>query len=282
MNPAFFASVPPTVLLDTLAVSTPVYNQNYTVLARTRFLWVVMWGGGGEYGGYDGGAGGFVQALVPVTVGEILKYSVAQGGWYGNNAGSGAAISGGGSDGYSGFGGDGGGASLLMRGTTPLLIAGGGGGGTSGASTPAGRGGAAGGTTGQNGDNGTSSLQGKGGSQSAGGQSPVSGNVYPFIGGYLRGGSSPGTDHNGSGGGGYYGGGVGQGGGGGSSYIGATGNLYASTEGGDYATAPATAHDDYVAGIAAGGTSGNARGGNGLMVIRAYSGDPVAAGLITP
>ncbi len=198
-------------------------EQQYTVPAGVRQLLVDARGAeGGNYpGGAAGGKGARVQALLPVTPGQIIRLYVGgagnagnsnnytasprgEGGWNGGGAG-GAGQS------YR-YGGGGGGATDIRLGpdlTDRVLVAGGGG----GAGPNGGNGGSGGVPTGVNGG-GASASGGMGGGLAAGGNS----------GGALgQGGFSDGA---GGGGGGYYGGGgyglgggSGGGGGGGSSLV---------------------------------------------------------------
>lgn len=262
MNIAFFTAAPAVKLLGAVAFDAATAGTNYTVPAGARYVLAKIWAGGGAGDGSAStgvaGGAGFAGALIPVAGGEKLTVRVAGGGAFGGG------INGGGSG--SGSRACGGGYSGLFRGTSPLLIAGGGGG-----SRLNGNGGPGGGTTGGSGGG---TNVGTGGTQNAGGTGGANG-------AYLRGASGQA-----GGGGGYYGGGAptasggSQAGGGGSSFIAAAGNLYAVTEGGTADTPGRSTDDDYPSYNACrGGTIGD--GVHGHMILHAYTGDPVAAGLIS-
>jgi hypothetical protein len=143
--------------------------------------------------GLTPGAGGRVQATLPVTPGETLTIMV--GGGF-----------------FNGAAGNGGGASDIRRGSTRLIVAGGGGG-TGG---PVGLGGAGGGLVGAAGIGGCAGGSGGGGTQSAGGAGgvPGPGGVAGSPGTLGDGGPGanglpPSFFAGGGGGGGYFGGGGG-------------------------------------------------------------------------
>ena len=206
--------------------------QSYTVPACVNYISVDVRGAQGANGlSVDIGKGGRVQAIVPVTPGEMLEIYVGQqgapfaGGW--NGGGNGGSSSGGG-----------GGASDIRQGGSALsnriIVAGAGGGaGSCGSCTYAG--GNGGGIT--NGADGWYASQGhafagKGGTQTRGGAGGVRVTTTPNHGGggnLLGGGDLPSVNHGGAsgntgtggkggntygggGGGGYYGGGGGAGG----------------------------------------------------------------------
>ena len=180
--------------------------------------------GGNAYSSGTGGAGGRVQATLPVSSGTTLNIYVGGAGTAYTStcctaAGGGATVGGGG--GY--YAGGGGGASDIRVGGTALsnrkIVAGGGGGG--GYDCTAELGGAGGGLTGGNGmycsSTTSTTYAGQGGTQTAGGAGATTGGTSGSIG---TGGASGYYYYGGGGGGGYYGGGGGYygAGGGGSSY----------------------------------------------------------------
>ncbi|MBG8556109.1 T9SS type A sorting domain-containing protein [Hymenobacter sp. BT594] len=208
--------------------------QTYTVPVGVTRLQVVATGGSGGISSSSSATpapGAVVQAVVPVTAGEVLTVVVGGQGASGNAGTTAGGYNGGGSGYQTGAGG---GATDLRRAYTAstgtgdylttrnaLVVAGGGGGSDYSYST----GGAGGTPTG--GDGGTgSSNPGRGATQAAPGGGGVPGN------GPTGGNGSTGTPFNGGGGGGYYGGGGaaggggfinhGGGGGGGSSFVTAT------------------------------------------------------------
>jgi hypothetical protein len=152
--------------------------------------------------------GGRVQAILPVSPGELLTIVVGGSGFNGG-------FNGGGKAGANGVG-TGGGASDIRRGATRVIVAGGSGGsgfeallgfgpvGGTGGGLVAGAGG--GGTCGGNGGGGTQSAGGPGGVGNSGGASGFAG----VLGSGGNGADAP-ADQNGGngGGGGYYGGGGG-------------------------------------------------------------------------
>lgn len=123
-------------------------SQDWTVPSGVTSINVKLWGAGG---GNDGGGGGYTSANIAVTSGDVITMSVGQGGVIGGA--SGAACTG-----------TGGGQTYIQKNGTKLLIAGGGGG---GACYSGYLGGAGGGLSGQDGWN--TSVQGRGGTQTAGG-----------------------------------------------------------------------------------------------------------------
>lgn len=240
-------------------------------------------GGGGVQNpsgiGKTGGGGGFAQADLTVTPGEVLTIKVGAGGagfTYSQNSGAGGA-------GESGA--RGGGLSGILRGGTPLLIGGSGGGAGICGSTDTGdsaAGGDGGGTSGTAGGSVSTNTGGGGGTQSAGGSVSAGSGFQGLIGTSLAGGDGGShivnthDGYGGFGGAGYFGGGGGggvsnntqnssgaSGGGGGSGYVsGANTTLTAASSG----TAANTGDADYVTGVGAGG-AGGANGGAGRIVI---------------
>lgn len=227
-------------------VSSTYFNytgaaQTYTVPEGVTALQVDAYGAQGSAINGVGGKGGRVQAVLPVTPGEVLQVNV---GGAGSAVGSGAvgpSVGGwnGGGDveqiGGARYGSGGGGATDIRRGANALadriLVAGGGGGAPS--SDNAANGGDGGGLIGGTGGSSTgiASARGTGGTQSAGGTAGTSGGSGRAgqAGSLGQGGFAGGTSWGqaGGGGGGYYGGGGGSGyntqangggGGGGSSY----------------------------------------------------------------
>ena len=266
--------------------------QTFTVPAGVTSIQVYMWGaGGGGKNAVYGGAGAMIQGVLTVTPGETLNIVVGGGG-SGPTTTLTAAYGGGGAQGIgdNGQSGGGGGRAAIQRGgtavTNDIVVAGAGGGGTfsaiGGAATFSG--------TANNG--GSTTVQGFGGTQSAGGAGGAAGTYGTGTAGSRgQGGSvvnpiSASSNDGGGGGAGYYGGGGGGtnlsdagGGGGGSSF---TGNLslipgqsvlgFNSTNG---YSAPNTGSTYYSAGVAAG--AANAAGGNGLVVIVALGPGGAAA-----
>jgi hypothetical protein len=257
-------------------------NQTYTVPAGVTSIQVYMWGaGGGGKNAVYGGAGAMIQGVLTVTPGETLNIVVGGGGPAPTTTLT-SAYGGGGAQGIGdgGQSGGGGGRSAIQRGgtavTDDIVVAGAGGGGTfsaiGGAATFSG--------TANNG--GSTTVQGFGGTQSAGGAGGAAGTYGTGTAGSRgQGGSvvnpiSASSNDGGGGGAGYYGGGGGGtnlsdagGGGGGSSF---TGNLslipgqsvlgFNSTNG---YSAPNAGSIYYSAGVGSG--AANAAGGNGRIVI---------------
>jgi hypothetical protein len=262
--------------------------QTYTVPDGVTTLNLRMWGaagGSGDHGTSSGGAGAYINGNLTVTPGQSLKVIVGGGGATGGPGALGGY--GGGGNGNASYGVGGGGRSAIQTSGATELVNVGGGGGCGGDATyggcanysptlaigtnPAGAGAQGIGT-------GTQSLNGMGGTQTAGGtvsaQAQFGGAAVQ--GSYLQGGT--GATYGGAGGGGYYGGG-GAGvvnisaasGGGGSSYT--TNALFTLVSGANAPGAPTilngapgTSDPYYKAGIAAGGAVG-ANGGHGLVVI---------------
>lgn len=275
MTAAILAARDRVRLIQSNAYASPTTSASYVVPDLTPFVWVEMWGaaGSGNFNGSGGGGGGYARALIPVTPGETLTVAVGGGGFVDNGTGTtGNGINGGGRPNLGQWGG-GGGFSSLYRSSTPLLIAGGGGG--------AGQhnGGGAGGGT--NGVDGLGSNRGAGGTQLAGGAGGGGGGS----GSAFQGGNA-GQD-SGAGGGGYFGGGGASGpsgnnsgGGGGSGFLASSGLFYGQTIAGS-GTQPGNSLDaNRPAGVGEGPVT-FAAGGNGYVLIKAYSGDPVLDGLET-
>ena len=195
--------------------------QTWTVPAGVNSISVDIQGAEGSNGYYGyGGKGGRLQAVYPVSSGQVLNIYV------GNRTASSAGGYNGGGNGNQ-YSGGGGGASDIRIGGTALahrkLVAGGGGGGgynCGGAGTNNGGGG--GGTTGIAGYqcNSQTNYVGLGGTQAAGGANLGGGGQAGSLG--IGGNTS--YPYGGGGGGGYYGGGAASygGGGGGSSFAAAT------------------------------------------------------------
>jgi len=208
-----------------------VSGSLWTVPSGTVYIYAKCWGSGARGGNFpngspdgDGGAGGYAEAVIPVTVGEQLYVGVGE---VLNNGGA-----------TKSFGGAGGGLSGIFKGSTtatwggftwplPLIIAGGGGG---GAVNTTAQGGAGGGANGQAGSDNVMA----GATQTAAGTNNTA--------------SINGID---GGGGGYYGGGGGTyfyASSGGSGYVNATGNLHKTYTTGNYRTPPNTTDLDYPSG----------------------------------
>jgi hypothetical protein len=278
-------------------------NQSYVVPAGITRIFVKMWGAGGgagSYGGWrqgsTGGAGGYSEAIVPVTAGQTLTVIVGVAGRarHGTLAGwpnGGAASTGGGDNQYAGSGG--GSSSLIvptLNSGNACMWAGGGGGGGSLNGWGRNPGGAGGGLIGENGYFSEGSVNtnyttfatvGKGGTQTAGGAGGVGGNSTGGAGFLGGGGIHQNTNcYGGGGGGGFYGGGSGAynngnsmaGGGGGSGFI-FSSLIRAQTLTGMREYPPCMNDPDVVEfvnsttnRIAVGGDEGS-NGGNGLVVI---------------
>ncbi len=254
-------------------------NQTFTVPAGIVQIGVYMWGAGGG----RGAAGAMVQGILSVTSGETLNILVGEGGQANATNSYGGGGKGGIQNGSGQLGGSGGGRSAIQRGgtapTNDIVVAGGGG----GANPYFGSlGGAA--TFSGTANDGTSktNVQGRGGTQSAGGAGGGTGQYGTGLAGSRGlGGDTVDGGYNGGGGGGggYYGGGAGgtnggdgAGGGGGSSFIdnlSLLGTVFGFNSP-DGITAPSTTSPYYVSGVGqGGGNSGSATaGGNGLVVIR--------------
>lgn len=255
----------------------------WTVPNGCKYIYAKVWGSGGEpdavqngLPGGDGGAGGYSEAVIPVTAGEQLYVGVGRARLNATTHSNGEPPNNGGGSSTFGFGG---GFSGVFRASvnttwganpsypTPLIIAGGGG---CGQVNNTNRGGAGGGLTGQSGDGGV-----LGGTQTGNGTNNNTGTI----------GGPSSSGH----GGGYYGGGFsGNVGSGGSGYIGANNNLHATTTAGNFRTPPQTSNADYLSSIMPGGYSvgyggvGNDnndyRHGHGAVVIHALGGgyDPAS------
>jgi len=202
--------------------------QTFTVPSGVTQVFIEAKGAAGWSGSWSGGEGGYAEGQLAVTPGQDLyiyvggqgtgasgAYQPDGGGWNGGgdgqNNGGGASVGGGGgaSDVRTVYS-----SNPLNSASLPsrVLVAGGGGGATNNSGAYGGDGG---GLTGQDGGQHSGNHYGRGGTQSAGGDSG---------GGFGYGGSGTGsmTPWNGGGGGGWYGGGTStahSGGGGGSSYI---------------------------------------------------------------
>ena len=101
-----------TTTIVTLGAGT---SGNWTVPANVTYLHVTMVGGGGgktASGNYGGGAGAYIHAIIPVTPGALLAYSVGSGGAAGSSGGATTF------DGYSAGGGAAGGATAGGAGGT--------------------------------------------------------------------------------------------------------------------------------------------------------------------
>lgn len=265
----------------TISYSYTGSNQTFVVPANIGYIGVYIWGAGGG----RGAAGAMVQGVLAVSPGETLNILVGQGGQANATNSYGGGGKGGIQNGSSQLGGSGGGRSAIQRGgtapTNDIVVAGGGGGAnpyfgsSGGAATFSGT---------ANDGTSKSGVQGRGGTQTAGGAGGGTGQYGTGLSGSRGlGGDTVNGGYNGGGGGGggYYGGGAGgtnggdgAGGGGGSSLI---SNLtllpgqsvfgFNSTDG---IAAPNTTSPYYVSGVGVGGgTTGTANpGGNGLIVIR--------------
>lgn len=214
-------------------------DQSYTVPAGVTSIKVKMWGaggGGGDKGGWtyghQGGAGGYTEADLAVTPGQVLTVMVGGGGHGGNIATKGLSYGGGGASCINTdckFGGQGGGRSAIRFNNEDILTAGGGGaGGTTYNNTNLQNGGGGGGILGETGYSADFPLlRGIGGGQNAGGAGGIGTGSNGGAGSKYTGGSTLSNSYGGGGGGGWYGGGSGGhqsstsmgGGGGGSSYI---------------------------------------------------------------
>lgn len=207
-------------------------SYTYTVGAGVTSLSIDMMGacGGTGYSGFgNGGKGARVQATLAVTPGQVLTVYV---GGRGGNAplcctyGTAGGFNGGGNSQFY-YGASGGGGTDIRTGGVALanrvLVAGGGGGAGYGCSLTTGGDGGFNGTAGMYCSSSTysTSYNGQGGTQTAGGQRGLSG--CNTDGSFGQGGLGSSCIYSGGGGGGWYGGGGGYyaGGGGGSSYAGA-------------------------------------------------------------
>ena len=228
-------------------------NQSFTVPVGVNWIFVKLWGAGGGAGraggwsyGADGGGGGHVRGLFPVTPGSTIIVVVGRGGVLTNSTnqsygGGGTSTAVGG-----GYGGQGGGYCGVfvtsVSQANALAIAGGGGGGGCSRAWFGNMGGAGGGLVGQRGASpydGKFTAGGNPGTQSAGGAAITGYTGNGTAGSALQGGTTASIDYSGAGGGGYFGGGGGgysesntmAGGGGGSGFIKSTGLLMASYTG---------------------------------------------------
>ena len=254
------------------------HDQSFQVPAGVSALHVKAWGAGG--GGFSlvGGPGGFTDALVAVTPGEILTVVVGSASAPGGNGYGGGGL--GGSS--SCVGGNGGGRTALRRAGTELLTAGGGGGADNHGSGSTG--GAGGGLTGGAGTSSyVNNYTGAGGTQTSGGTGGSNQYQQGQTGSQFTGGSGANVSgcFGGGGGGGWFGGGGGAttasgpnyatGGGGGSGYVGGPGVFGTSASsasptplGLSIADPPATSDPDYVAPA---GRSTTNDGKDGLLVV---------------
>jgi len=231
---------PATIILD-----GRVSNYQETVIVKTGYYKIEVWGASGGGNGLGpglgyGGRGGYAVGIVELTEGDELFLTAGRQGdtrrlveGAAGGSGGGGAFDGGhaGWRTMSGFifgNGGGGGSSDVRIGENSvyarLIVAGGGGGaGTSGfgEDNAGDRGGAGGGTNGINGSS-PASTHGLGGAQSNGGATGNSGDAVNGPGSFGLGGSVMIADRTGGGGGGgWYGGGAGSwsGGGGGSGWV---------------------------------------------------------------
>jgi hypothetical protein len=222
-------------------------NQTFTVPGGVNWIYVKLWGAGGGAGraggwnyGADGGGGGHVRGLFPVTPASTIIVVVGRGGVLTNSTnqsygGGGTSTAVGG-----GYGGQGGGYCGVfvtsVSQANALAIAGGGGGGGCSRLWFGNVGGAGGGLVGQRGASpydGKFTAGGNPGTQSAGGAATSGYTNNGSAGSALQGGTTASLDYSGAGGGGYFGGGGGgysetntmAGGGGGSGFVKSTGLL---------------------------------------------------------
>jgi hypothetical protein len=239
---------------------------NYLVPTSCTTIHVKVWGSGGGGGGATapGGAGGYSEALIPVTPGETLSYYAGTGGSFGIGVTAAGGVPGGGF-GVAGAGtyGGGGGCIALFRAGVVLIAtgAGGGGGGGGGGGLLGGAGGGSSGVAGAGPNPGGAGSSTSGGG-AGGGLATVGTSLLAGNGGSISGG----------GGCGFFGGGgghLGCSGGGGSGWIipGATSiNLLSGSSVGP----PNTNDLSYVSGVGVGGTGSAGAptvGGNSEMVI---------------
>jgi hypothetical protein len=258
--------------------------QYLKVPHAARYVYVYMWGAGGQ-GGWQrgngvGGAGAMVQGVLSVVPGETLTIIVGEGGARGVYS----AFGGGGyfPTGAADYSGGGGGRSAIQRGGLDIVTAGAGG----GCADNTGDVGGAATFSGTSGIGPNPGLSGGGGTQTAGGAG-VGGGTAGSLG---LGGNAAGNA--GAGGSGYYGGGgssydQGQGGAG-SSFIDNL-NLIPGQSvfgyNGAQPAAPNTTSPFYQTGVAAGGTTAGQRAGDGLVVVvfaYAYKASPSLPPYPTP
>lgn len=244
-------------------------DQSFQVPTGVSNVRVMMWGAGGGGGDTTGGAGAYIEGNLAVTSGETLGIVVGQGG---NN--SSASTYGGGGGMVTPVWGNrsGGGRSAIRRGATELCTAGGGGG---CGSQLACVGGSARwtGTARDGGFVSTSTLRGRGATQTEGGARGTTNlpdNQYGGQAGTQFAGGRAG-EFAGGGGGGWYGGGGGAttngdgaGGGGGSSYTALLTNPRGENSP-DGTHAPRQSSVYWLSGIGNGGAA--SAGGNGRVVI---------------
>jgi len=265
-------SDPPIAIFDKDPTSVVTANQTYlgsyvlyTVPAAVTSITFNLWGAGGIIGG----GGAFVQATVPTTPGEQLRFIIGLGG-------SLTALDptdpqgGAGSNVPTGQDGRGGGRTAVQKFIggqwVEVLTAGGGGGGTTAF------GGFSGGNarwigTSDSGQTAFGAAGGGGGTQSSGGAGGGGGGFFGGSGTFQKGGVS--RSLGGSGGGGYYGGGGGYTGGGGASFVLSTigGSPFVTNYtgiNGNGGTPIATTAFGYVSGV-------GVAGGNGLLALQ-YNG----------
>lgn len=245
-------------------------DQHFVVPAGVTKLRAKIWGAGGGHSNDTGVpalgcAGGYTQAVIDVTPGEVLTVIVGQGGTVHTSASATKSYGGGGGVPSPSGGAKGGGRSAIRRGATELATAGGGGG-TRGQSWELAPHGVGGGETG--GSGGWPFHSGSGGTATAGGVGATANGASPgtqFEGGNGQAAVAMGTA---GGGGGYFGGGganIGVGGGG-SGYVGGPGVTGTTTAPPAGAKPPNDTDPDYLPGIGAGGPTGNP-GGPGLIVL---------------
>jgi len=133
-------------LVDFEAAPASAYQGVVTAWTPGTYTWTVPEGvtqisvktygaqGGGvaEFGDGVGGHGAWLEALVPVTAGQVLTYVVGGQPVNPNPRAGGYGGGGAGADAFFGRGAGGGGASYVSLGTAPLVVAGGGGGAANG------------------------------------------------------------------------------------------------------------------------------------------------------
>jgi len=289
-DPSTFVGEEP-VSTQSFSYSSANTLQTFVVPPNVTKITAKLWGPGGAGGPnfngitkvYDGGAGVFVQATIPVTPGETLIISIGGGGLAGQIGTSPL--------GEDCIGGGGGGFTAIYRGTEPLVIAGGGGGSPANnhrTDLDAGWGGNAGIIEGFHGVSCTGNVVATGGSQTQGGlgqngifgswlKGASGGYTNPYDnGGINSGGPGGGTWGAAGGGAGYWGGGAGDaqdpnvstsrsscGGGGGSSYISQSSTNSIGCISRDRITAPMNLDPDCNENVGCGGQCGKKKGDNG-------------------
>jgi hypothetical protein len=229
-------------------------NQTFTVPGGVNWIYVKLWGAGGGAGraggwtyGAEGGGGGHVRGLFPVTPSSTIIVVVGRGGPIVN--GTTQSYGGGGTNAtntnlsYAGHGGGYCGVFVTsVSQANALAIAGGGGGGGSSRTWFGNVGGAGGGLVGQRGASpydAKFTAGGNPGTQSGGGAATAGYTNNGSAGSALQGGAGAVENYGGGGGGGYFGGGGGAysetntmgGGGGGSGFVKSTGLLTANYAG---------------------------------------------------